>query len=52
MGVILPLPVENTEQVASEIATWQRPPRKYDDRTDKPWVSRVSSLEVNQSMIY
>ncbi|KAJ9120487.1 hypothetical protein QFC24_005160 [Naganishia onofrii] len=38
MGVILPLPVENTEQVASEIATWQRPPRKYDDRTDKPWM--------------
>ncbi|KAJ9115421.1 hypothetical protein QFC22_005178 [Naganishia vaughanmartiniae] len=40
MGVILPLPVENTEQVASEIATWQRPPRKYDTQNDKPWMQR------------
>ncbi|KAJ9102976.1 hypothetical protein QFC19_004533 [Naganishia cerealis] len=38
LGVILPLPIENTEQAASQFAPWQRPPRKYDPHNDKPWM--------------
>ncbi|KAJ9094987.1 hypothetical protein QFC21_005780 [Naganishia friedmannii] len=51
MGVILPLPVENTEQVASEIATWQRPPRKYDPQRDKPWMQEQFSSVVQAGAV-
>jgi hypothetical protein len=38
MGIVLPLPAEDTKKAATEFATWTRPPRKYDRDGDKPWV--------------
>ncbi|GHJ83667.1 hypothetical protein NliqN6_0069 [Naganishia liquefaciens] len=38
MGVVLPLPVDDTERAATEFAMWLRPPRKYDKDSDKPWM--------------
>lgn len=48
MGIVLPLPAEDTEKAATEFATWTRPPRKYDRDGDKPWVSETSSENVAQ----
>lgn len=39
MGVVMPLSSDDTEAEADKLATWTRPPRKYDAR-DVPWVSR------------
>jgi hypothetical protein len=39
LGIVIPLPAENTDAAADEIACWTRPPRAYVKGVDEPWVS-------------
>jgi hypothetical protein len=40
LGIVIPL--KNAEQ-ASQVACFQRPPRKYDLKKDVPWVRSLST---------
>ncbi|KAJ9093935.1 hypothetical protein QFC20_007020 [Naganishia adeliensis] len=48
MGIVLPLPAQDTEKAATEFATWQRPPRKYDRDSDKPWMQKQFGAILEQ----
>ncbi|KAG8908783.1 hypothetical protein FRB99_003021 [Tulasnella sp. 403] len=42
MGILFTLPLENTEEIATEVACWERPPEKYRPNIDLPFVSNDS----------
>ncbi|KAJ9098502.1 hypothetical protein QFC20_005927, partial [Naganishia adeliensis] len=48
MGIVLPLPAQDTEKAATEFATWQRPPRKYNRDSDKPWMQKQFGAILEQ----
>ncbi|KIO27808.1 hypothetical protein M407DRAFT_72614 [Tulasnella calospora MUT 4182] len=43
MGILVPLPTENTENAAAELVCWERPAPAYRSGIDEPWV-RADSL--------
>ncbi|KAG8908766.1 hypothetical protein FRB99_003004 [Tulasnella sp. 403] len=38
MGILFTLPLENTEDMATDVACWERPPEKYRPNVDLPWM--------------
>jgi tyrosyl-DNA phosphodiesterase-1 len=45
LGIVIPLPAENTDAAADEIACWTRPPRAYVKGVDEPWMQDYHGME-------